>query len=510
MITVCIIYPFPLNIQEKCSYSNIGDFMNDSLKELLSELKQTFADSADLTVRELSLRSDTGLEAAVVTMEGMCDKEQLGQTVLTPLLSFDFGRDSGEEAADAVLHSVLASSDIIEFSDEQQLISFITSGFAALVIDGCARGFAIGVQGFAFRSVSEPESEVVQRGSREGFTEPLRVNMSMLRRRIKSPDLVFEQMTVGSDSQTQLMLCYLQNKASPALLDTIRKRLSECDLETVLASGYLSDYLEDPGTSRLFSGVGISERPDTVCGKLTEGRIAVIVDGTPAVITIPHLFVEEFQGVDDYSNRTYYAAFIRVLKYIAFFASVFLPGLYTALAQFHPEYFPTWILIQTSEALSKTPLPVTLEVLMMTFVYEVMKEAGLRIPKSLGHAVSIVGALVIGESAVNAGIISASTLMVVATAAICSYVTSALYPPIMTLRFVFIIAGGLLGLWGIVLVTAVVIISMCAKTSLGVPYMSSLAPFSLRSMRDVFIRAGWKRLSDRTINVRNFPETEVR
>ena len=236
----------------------------------------------------------------------------------------------------------------------------------------------------------------------------------------------------------------------------------------------------------------------------------MIVDGTPAVMIVPHLFVEEFQGVDDYSNRTYYATFIRVIKYFSFLLSVFLPAIYTAFAQYHPEYFPTWILVKTAKSLSETPLPVTLEVLLITFVYEIMKEAGLRIPKSLGHAVSIVGALVIGESAVSAGIISSSTLMVVATAAICSYVTSPLYPPITMLRFIMIVAGGVLGLWGIVLATALVLISMCSKTSLGVPYMSSLAPFSLKAMRDVFVRASWKKLSKHTIKVQNFAETEVR
>lgn len=163
--------------------------------------------------------------------------------------------------------------------------------------------------------------------------------------------------------------------------------------------------------------------------------MAILIDGTPSVIIIPHLFAEEFQSVDDYSNRPYYAAFIRILKYISFLIAVFLPGIYTAFAQFHPEYFPTGLLVKTSDSLSQTPLPVTLEVILITFIYEVMREAGLRIPKPLGHAVSIVGALVIGESAVSAGIISSSTLMVVATAAICSYVTFALYPPIMVLRF---------------------------------------------------------------------------
>ena len=483
--------------------------MNYSINEIKFGLQSQFDDSADLSVRVFTLKSALKIQAAVITMEGLVDKEQLSQSVLNPLLTFDYGaRDSAAVSATAY-SSVMASSDVIKLSSADEIVTYITSGFAVLMIDGAEELYAVGVQGYSFRGVSEPESEVVQRGSREGFTEPLRVNMSMIRRRMKTPDLKFEQMTVGTDSKTQLMICYLQSQVSLDLLNKLKNRLSGCNLETVLASGYLSDYLEDNGSGSLFSGVGISERPDTVCGKLTEGRIAIIVDGTPAVMIVPHLFVEEFQSVDDYSNRTYYAAFIRLMKYLSFFVSVFLPGLYVALAQFHPEYFPTWLLINTSESLAQTPFPVTAEVLAITVVYEIMKEAGLRIPKSLGHAVSIVGALVIGDSAVNAGIISASTLMVVATAAICGYVTSPLYPPIMMLRLLFIVVGGFTGLWGITLATAVVLIGMCAKTSLGVPYLSSLSPFSLRRMRDVFIRAGWRQLSKHTIRVQKFPETEV-
>ena len=483
--------------------------MNYSINEIKLSLQSQFDDSADLNVRVFTLKSALKIQAAVITMEGLVDKEQLSQSVLNPLLTFDYGaRDSAAVSATAY-SSVMASSDVIKLSSADEIVTYITSGFAVLMIDGAEELYAVGVQGYSFRGVSEPESEVVQRGSREGFTEPLRVNMSMIRRRMKTPDLKFEQMTVGTDSKTQLMICYLQSQVSLDLLNKLKNRLSGCNLETVLASGYLSDYLEDNGSGSLFSGVGISERPDTVCGKLTEGRIAIIVDGTPAVMIVPHLFVEEFQSVDDYSNRTYYAAFIRLMKYLSFFVSVFLPGLYVALAQFHPEYFPTWLLINTSESLAQTPFPVTAEVLAITVVYEIMKEAGLRIPKSLGHAVSIVGALVIGDSAVNAGIISASTLMVVATAAICGYVTSPLYPPIMMLRLLFIVVGGFTGLWGITLATAVVLIGMCAKTSLGVPYLSSLSPFSLRRMRDVFIRAGWRQLSKHTIRVQKFPETEV-
>ena len=483
--------------------------MNYSINEIKLSLQSQFDNSADLSVRVFTLKSALKIQAAVITMEGLVDKEQLSQSVLNPLLTFDYGARDSAAVSVIAYSSVMASSDVIKLSSADEIVTYITSGFAVLMIDGAEELYAVGVQGYSFRGVSEPESEVVQRGSREGFTEPLRVNMSMIRRRMKTPDLKFEQMTVGTDSKTQLMICYLQSQVSLDLLNKLKNRLTDCNLETVLASGYLSDYLEDNGSGSLFSGVGISERPDTVCGKLTEGRIAIIVDGTPAVMIVPHLFVEEFQSVDDYSNRTYYAAFIRLMKYLSFFVSVFLPGLYVALAQFHPEYFPTWLLINTSESLAQTPFPVTAEVLAITVVYEIMKEAGLRIPKSLGHAVSIVGALVIGDSAVNAGIISASTLMVVATAAICGYVTSPLYPPIMMLRLLFIVVGGFTGLWGITLATAVVLIGMCAKTSLGVPYLSSLSPFSLRRMRDVFIRAGWRQLSKHTIRVQKFPETEV-
>lgn len=482
--------------------------MNSSLEENISKLKRMFNNSADFTVRDMKLKSQLKLNAAIITIEGMCSKEIVAISVINPLLDYDFEYSKPERVLEKIEKTVLTSSEIIEVNTIDEVVTYATSGFAVLAVDGAGKMLAIGTQGFSFRGVDEPESEVVQRGSREGFTEPLRINMTLIRRRMKSPDLVFEMATVGSGSQTQLMLCYLQSRVSQKILEEVRKRLASCDLETVLASGYLTDYLEDKGHKSLFSGVGISERPDTVCGKLTEGRVAILVDGTPAVIIVPHLFVEEFQSIDDYSNRPYYAAFIRIMKYISFFVAVFLPGLYTAFAQFHPEYFPTGLLIKTSEALLQTPLPVTLEVLLITFLYEIMREAGLRIPKPLGHAVSIVGALVIGESAVSAGIISSSSLMVVATAAICSYVTAALYPPIMILRFAFVIVGGIFGLWGIVMLSCVLIINMCGKTSFGVTYMSSLAPFSLRRMRDVFVRASWTSLGKHTIKVQKFAETE--
>lgn len=488
---------------------NNGDNMYSELQKNLDFLKEAFSSSADFTVRNFKLISENNLKSALITIEGMCNKDNISLSIVEPILNYDFKNADSKQIFVEIQEKVLSASEVVEVKTLDDAIMFATSGFAIIVIDGCDKMLAIGVQGFSFRSVSEPETEVVQRGSREGFTEPLRINMTLIRRRIKSTDLVFETLTTGTVSQTQLCICYLQKKASKKILEELRRRLNSCDLQMVLASGYLSEYLEDKGSKSIFSGIGISERPDTVCGKLMEGRIAILIDGTPAALIVPHIFVEEFQSVDDYSNRPYYAGFIRILKYISFFIAAFFPGIYTAFAQFHPEYFPLGLLLTTAEALKKTPMSVTFEVFIIMFVYEIMREAGLRIPKSLSHAVSIVGGLVIGESAVSAGFIGSVTLMVVATAAICSYVISPLYSQITVLRFSFVLIGGVFGMWGIVIAFCLLLVNMCSKTSFGVPYMSSLAPFSLKRMRDVFVRDKWKKLGKHTISVQKFNDTEL-
>ena len=249
----------------------------------------------------------------------MCSKEVIALSIINPIFDFDFKNADGTQILDEIRLSVLSASEIVEFESFDEAIMFLTSGFAVIAVDGCSKMLAIGVQGFSFRGVTEPESEVVQRGSKEGFTEPLRINMTLIRRRIKSPDLVFETATVGTTSKTQLCICYLQNSVSKIILDKIRKRLQSSDLEMVLASGYLSEYLEDKGTKSIFSGVGISERPDTVCGKLMEGRVAILVDGTPTAIIIPHIFVEEFQESiykgNINLNPDYYAGQSKEVKY---------------------------------------------------------------------------------------------------------------------------------------------------------------------------------------------------
>lgn len=476
--------------------------MYNSIAKNLEALKEISNNSADFTVREIIINNNNRTKAALITTEGMSNKEGIALSIINPLINADYSNVLDSDLFEYIKNSVFSASEMVEADSFDKVMMFSMSGFAVFAIDGFDKMLAIGIQGFSFRGVSSPETEIIQRGPREGFVEPLRINMTLIRRRMKNPDLVFELLEAGDVSKTQMCLCYIKSAVSDTILNKLRDRLNSVKIPTVLGAGYLVPFLEE-NKSSLFSGIGVSERPDSVCGKLTEGRIAVMVDGTPSVLVVPHLFIEKFQSVDDYSNRPFYASFTRILKFISFFIAIYLPGLFTALTSFHPEYIPTNLLQNIIESVSKTPLPIALEVFLILFVYEVMREAGLRIPRPLGHAVSIVGALVIGESAVSAGIIGSPTLMVVAIAAICSYVVPDLYPAITVARIYLILAGSILGLFGIVLLSCVYLITLCSKTSFGVPYMSPLMPFSKKNMRDVFIRKNWSKMSEFTQKIQD-------
>ncbi|MEE0857986.1 MAG: spore germination protein [Acutalibacteraceae bacterium] len=478
----------------------INTYITDSLGKNIEYLDSKFNGSADFTVRYLTVNN---VRCAILTMEGMCNKEVLALSVINPLLNSEYPPIEKMELFLHIEKSVLSASEIARIETFESLMQLIMSGFAVLLIDGCSTALSIGVQGFSFRGVSEPDSEVSERGSREGFVEPLRINMSLLRRRIKNPDLKFETMTLGGVSKTEICLCYLTDAVSETILDELRKKLKEIDIDTVLASGYLVTFLEDKNDRSLFSGVGVTERPDTVSGKINEGRIAILIDGTPSALIIPYLFVENFQTMGDYSYKPYYATIIRWLKYICFFVASLLPGLYTSVALFNPELFPEQILNKVAISIGSTPFGLITEILLVLFMYEIMREAGLRLPKTLGHAVSIVGALVIGDTAVSAGLIGAPTLMIVALTAISSYVIPNLYPQLCVLRVLFIFAGGFFGIWGIVLLFCALTVNLCGKSVLGVPYTIPLAPFKLFGMRDVIIRADWRTLSQRRNLIRD-------
>lgn len=479
--------------------------INSSLEENLKYLKDVFSNSADLTIRNVKV---CGSSAAVVTMEGMVNKQILAVSVMNPFLKLEFSQDTSNKTRyEYIRDNVLATSEQMELEDFNKTLELLMSGFAVLFFDEVNKALAIGLQGFSFRSIDEPVSEVMQKGSREGFVEAIKINVTLIRRRIKNPNLKFENMTVGEESKTAITLCYLTNMVSEKILNSIRSKIRSVDLKYLLAAEYLTPYLEEENNFSFFSSVGFSERPDTVCGKISEGRVGILIDGIPNVIIVPFLFVEYFQTLDDYAVRPYFATLTRWLKYLSFFVAVLLPGIYVALGTFNPEVFPNRLINKVAMSIGDTPFPLLFETLIIHFVYEIMREAGLRLPRPLGHAVSIVGALVIGETAVNAGLIGAPTLMVVALTAISSYVIPSLYEPTAILRFIFIVIGGSLGFLGVMISFAVILLDICSQNNFGVPFSAPIAPFKLSSMRDVFVRASWKILSKRYNKIQNITKT---
>ncbi len=477
-----------------------------SMDVTLTQLRRSFQESADLTIREIQL---SGRRAAVVTIDNMIDKQVLAEGILEPLLSYHFTDDTPEGYYRAISQRVLYTAELTELTSMEDLEDSIMSGFAALVIDGYDKIAAVGIQGYASRSVSEPESDIVQRGAKEGFVESVRVNMTLMRRRIRSATLKFETMTIGKTSHTPIALCYLTDTVSKEILTQLRERLQSIPLDTVLTAGYLVPFLEDEKGTSLFSGVGISERPDTVCGKLAEGRIAILVDGVPSALIVPYIFAEHFQSLDDYSNRAYFATFTRFLKYGAFLLSILLPGLFVSLGTYNPEMFPILMLNKIAASIAATPLSLTAETILILFIYEIMREAGLRMPQPLGYAVSIVGGLVIGDTAVNAGLIGAPTLMVVAISAIGSYVVPNLYAPSAILRLLLTLTGGLWGIWGMAVMLCWLMVHLCGKTSFGVPYMTPITPMSAVAWRDVLVRADWRVLSHKNERIQDLPGVDT-
>ena len=496
-----------VNSPKKVNSSKPRRFFSASLTENLECFKREFDESIDLCIKHIDV---SGVSTAVITISGMVNKDTLTQSVVGPITRASIKGETILEKYEYLRDHVVVAVDQMQTSTFDQAFEMIMSGFALFAMDGCDRMLALGVQGFPFRAIAEPSTEVIQRGSREGFVEPVMVNITLIRRRLKSPKLKFEIIEVGSVSKTTVCLCYLRDKASPEVLSKLKEKIGNIDLEMVMESGYIIPYLDSQGDFSLFSGVGMTERPDTVCGKISEGRVAMLIDGTPNALIVPYLFIEYFQHLDDYSMHPYFATFTRWLKYLAFFISTLLPGLYVGISTFNPEILPGPIFNKIALAVGTTPFSLMLETIMIHLIYEIMREAGLRIPRSIGHAVSIVGALVIGETAVSSGLIGAPTLMVVALTAISSYVIPNLYEPVSILKFVFIITGGLLGIWGIMIIFTAVLVNICSKTTYGVPFTSPIAPFNIFAMRDVLVRGGWSFLVKKGVRVHNLPGSEVK
>ena len=424
----------------------------------------------DLAAR--TLRVGEG-EYTLIYFENLCDRRFIHEYILFPLTT----------AAPSTLPEQAITCGALSYpADEDEAVKLLLTGEALVVGEG--RAISVKVQSELSRAVGEPETETVIRGPREGFTERAGNNAALLRRRIRSPHLKYEVLTLGRTGATMTVLMYLDDRVNRPALASLRRRLAEIDADAVLDSGQLELWLEGR-LCPLFSTVGNSERPDKVAAKLLEGRVAIIVDGTPVVLTVPYLFIESLQSTEDYGKSLLYATFIRTLRLAALGLSVLLPALFLALLLYHPEAIPASLLKTVAEARESVPFSPFVELLVVLLAFEMIREVAIRMPRSVGSAVSLVAALILGDSAISAGITSAPVIIVVAFTAIGSFLVPPYMNTVILLRLLFLVAARLAGLYGIAMLSSGVLIALCATESFTVPYLSPLAPFAPSALTDV-------------------------
>ena len=464
--------------------------LSRNLKQNLTHLKEMFGDSNDIIIREFAFGKDLEFEAIIIYVDGLIDTRNLNQNIVEPLMygTRMIDRTGKIKNMDSLKNLMVTVGEVNVTDKIDDLIYAFMSGDVMLLVDGFAEGLDINCKGWDKRSISEPQTESVIRGPREGFIESIRSNTSLLRRKIKDPAFLIETMVIGRKTKTYVAIAYIKGVANTDVIKTVKERLKGINTDAILESGYIEEYIEDAPFS-IFATVAFSEKPDIVAAKILEGRVGILVDGTPFVLTVPTLFMESFQSSEDYYTRPYYATMLRVLRIMSYLISILGPAIYVALVTFHQELIPTPLLFTIAQALEGTPFPSLLEALIMLLAFEILREAGVRLPKPIGQAISIVGALVMGEAAVSAGLIGAPMVIVIAITAVSSFTVPMQAEAGSILRILLLVLAGTMGGFGIMIGLLGTLIHLVSMESFGMPFLKPLAPMHLSDQKDFLVRS---------------------
>lgn len=435
-------------------------------------LRRMFHESSDIVIGRFSTCRG---EAIVVYVDGLINMDLAERDVVRPLKAEDFDGD---------VQKALKVSAITEVSDLNALAGQVLMGNVAVLYEDMDRALAVDLKHWSQRAIEAPDTEAVIRGPKEAFTESIRTNTSMLRRKIRSPQLVFESLRLGRQTNTPIAVAYVDGIVNQDVLQELKVRLAKIDTDAILESGYLEEYISDSPLSVLPS-VGVTEKPDVVAAKILEGRVAVFCDGTPHVLTVPQLFVENLQTSEDYYMRTVMASALRGIRLVALLFSLLLPGIYVAAVNYDQEMIPTVFLVTLAASREAIPLPTSVELFFMMLMFELLRESGTRLPRAIGSAISIVGALIIGDSAVKAGIVGAPAVIVIALTAVSSFIVPTLTEFMTVYRYLFWLLGSMMGIIGISAGMMVMLTQIVSTHSFGVPVLSS---FSRQELKDTFVR----------------------
>lgn len=466
---------------------NVEGKLTTSLEENVRWIKQAFhlALNRGMVLRPLRI-GEPPIDAMVIYMDDQVDWEHLNRAVLTPLLREPLPREIVLSPT-ALVREVLTEGRVATSGEWQTISDAILAGSAILLIDGVGRAISLEVKGWAMRSVERPNAEMTVRGPQESFTEDIRCNLSLVRKRLRTPDLIIEWGQLGRISRTDVALLYLKSVANPSLVDEVRRRIRNVDIDFVTETGTLEQLIEDHPWS-IYPNIAATERPDRAAAQIAEGYVVVIVAGGSFALILPSNIPMFIHSPEDAYLRWPYASFIRLFRTSAFFLALLLPGLYTAVANFHHEMIPTSLMLAISGTRETVPLPIVGEVLFMEAMFELIREAGVRIPSVMGPTIGIVGALILGQAAVQAGVISPIMVIITSATALASFAIPnySLQYAVRILRFVYILAASVLGLFGVMLLFLVLSFQGAAKLSFGTPWFSPVTP--LRGWGDTMIR----------------------
>lgn len=491
--------------------TKISSFIDDNILSIKNLLK----DCDDAVYRQFKIGGDSGKDVFLFYIDGMAQKELLDEFVLQPLMltarmvtpSYE---EIKEKLFDASKSAAMAITDFKESDYIEEIVLSVLSGDTAVLIDGFEKAIIVATKYFPVRGIQEPTSETVIRGARDGFVETIRMNTALVRRRIRDPRFKIKQKQIGVRSKTDVAIMYIDDIADKKIVDEIIKKLDSINIDAILDSGYIQQYLEERAFS-IFPQVQTTERPDVVAAAVYEGRIAILVDNSPFALIVPVTLTAFFQSPEDYYSRSDVVSFVRILRVMSGGLSILAPALYIAITSFTPGIIPTKLALSIAATREGVPFPAFIEAIIMELTLELLREAGVRLPRPIGSTIGIVGGLVIGQAAVSAGIVSPIMVIVVAITAIASftipnYEVSAAFRLV---RFLLMVLASIYGLYGVMLGLIMVLIHLCELKSFGVPFLAPIAPFELSDLKDsMVVRLPWKYMIKRPKHIN--PKDEIR
>lgn len=483
---------------------DISTNISKSLDDNIALIKSAFNDSNDVVFREFKVGGPDGQRMFICYIDGMADKILTDNFLLTPVMISSREVEPDFEGIknrlyDAVKNSAMAVSDFKEVQNIDELLLAVMSGETALLIDGYDKSIIIATRMWPARGPGDPSSETVIRGARDGLVETIRFNTALVRRRIRDINFKVKQMQIGRRSKTDIAILYMDDIVDKRLLQQLKDRLDKIDIDAIIDSGYIQQLIDDRKFS-LFPQVQSTERPDVIAGGIYEGKVAILVDNSPFALIFPATLDSFLQSPEDYYTRSIISTFLRYIRLFSVIVSVVAPSLYIALISFNPGIIPSKLLVSIAASREGVPFPAFIEAFIMEFTFELLREAGVRLPRAIGSTIGIVGGLVIGQAAVAAGIVSPIMVIIVAVTAIASFAIPnyEVAAGFRLIRFVLMLAASVYGLYGVVLGLIGTLIHLVNIKSFNTPYLAPIAPFNLLDMKDTtFLNLPWKYMKRR-------------